>query len=122
MAAFKNLTYVNIILNNIFQADYESPALEREKYGTLEKQSHAMVPKGYADDVKALCAYMGVEALRTGMSIRMSLREILGIVPRKRERLDSYASFQNYLKDELGVELVLSSQKTMRNETEKEKE
>lgn len=71
-----------------------------------------VVPKGYADDVKALCAYMGVEALRTGMSIRMSLREILGIVPRKRERLDSYASFQNYLKDELGVVLTLSSQKT----------
>lgn len=70
-----------------------------------------IIPKQFKDDVKALCNYAGVEGLTPGTVIRMTLQEILEIIPKTRKRLDSYRQLAAFLKDEMNVTLELSSRK-----------
>ena len=39
----------------------------------------------------------------------MELSELLDIVPRERRRVDAYNALVQFMKDELGVELIISS-------------
>ena len=101
--------------DNILQADYEVVEAWRGLDGASGKGNHLMikviVPEQFKDDVTALCEYSGFTELRAGMTISMSLQEALDVLPRKRRRLDSYKQLIQFLKDEMGVSLIISSKK-----------
>ena len=70
-----------------------------------------IIPKQFEDDVRALCNHAGVEELPTGTTIRMTLQEILEVIPKTRKRKDSYKVLADFLKNEMNVTLELTSRK-----------
>lgn len=106
---------MKITLDNLFQCDYESHE-NRGSVGAFARPNQqviaSVIPKEYEADVNALCAYAGVDKLMDGMTIKMTLQEILGIIPKKRARIDSYRMLTQFLKETLNVDLILTSRKT----------
>lgn len=106
--------------NNIFQADYESVASWGGRDGANREVNHqvikTIIPAKFQSDVKALCDYAGLLELTRGMEIKMTLQEILTIIPKNRRRIESYHSLIAFLADEMGVALELTSKKTKKNE------
>ena len=106
---------MRITLENIFQCDYEYSE-NRGLVGTCARPNQqvikTVIPKQYEDEIKALCTYAGVDNLVGGMTIKMTLQEILSIIPKKRARIESYNTLMKFLKDELDVDLTLTSRKT----------
>lgn len=101
---------------NILQADYEGVAPWRGcEDGANVEENHQVIkniiPKEFEGEVKALCDYAGMSELTRGMAIRMTLQEILAIIPRTRRRIESYKQLIKFLNDELGVALELTSRK-----------
>lgn len=74
--------------------------------------SKTIVPNQFKNDIAALSEYSGLTELTAGMTIRMTLQEALSVLPRKRKRVDSYKPIIQFLKDEMGVTLIINSQKT----------
>lgn len=75
-----------------------------------------IVPEKFRSDIDALIAYIGAERFKSGLSIEVSLSELLDIVPRNRRRTDAYNALIKYLSDERGITLTIKSQK-LRYET-----
>lgn len=75
-----------------------------------------IVPEKFEKDISALRAYIGESAFIPGQSISISLQELLKIVPRQRERSDAYQSLIRYLSEEMGIKLIIYSNKTKKNE------
>ena len=103
-------------IEEIYQMDYISADNRGSETDTYARPNQStwkvIVPKLYTNEIKALCDYAGVESLTPGMTIRMTLQEMLSIVPRKRPRIESYKTLINFLKDEMNVDLILTSRKT----------
>lgn len=108
---------MTITLNTIFQADYECvPAWRGSKDGANVEENHrVIIPKEFESDVKALCDYAGITELNRGMAIRMTLQEILAIIPKARPRIESYKLLIKFLNDEMGVTLELTSRKSKKS-------
>ena len=70
-----------------------------------------IVPKKFREDVAALTEYIGAEKFKSGLTIEVSLAELLGIVPRNRKRTDAYDSLAKYLKSELDITLTIKTSK-----------
>lgn len=106
--------------NNIFQADYENVAPWGGRDGASREVNHqvikTIIPARFQSDVKAMCDYAGVVELTRGMEIKMTLQEILSIIPKNRRRIESYHSLIAFLADEMGVALELTSKKTKNHE------
>ena len=66
----------------------------------------------YGSDVEALKQRYGVEFETSGVCIEIPLREILEICPRERKRVDAYTGLVSYFKNEYGVTLKITSNKT----------
>lgn len=77
-----------------------------------QKTTTHIVPEKYREDVAALTKYIGEERFQKGLSIEVSLAEILNIAPRTRRRTDAYDSLAKYLKSELDITLTIKSQKS----------
>ena len=101
---------------NIFQADYESVGPWRGSDGANVEENHpvimTVIPKEFEGEVKALCDYAGITELKRGMIIKMTLQEILTIIPKNRRRIESYKQLIGFLNDEMGVALELTSRKS----------
>lgn len=104
--------------NTIFQADYESVQAWRGSNdgANVEENHRVIIPKEFEGEVKALCDYAGIKELNRGMAIRMTLQEILAIIPKTRRRIESYKTLIKFLNDEMGVALELTSRKTKNHE------
>lgn len=106
---------MKITIDTILQCDYEGTD-ERGFVGTSARPSQQLIktiiPERYADEIKALCDYAGIDNLSSGTKIQMFLQEILNLIPRKRPRIDSYRMLIKFLKDEMNVDLILTSRKT----------
>lgn len=106
---------MKITIETILQSDYEYSE-NRGPVGAYARPNQqvikTVIPKLYEDDIKALCDYAGVDSLTGGMTIRMTLQEILGIIPKKRARIESYRMLTQFLKETMNVELILTSRKT----------
>ncbi|MBD5427050.1 MAG: hypothetical protein HDR38_05815 [Treponema sp.] len=102
--------------DNILQADYEVVGSWRGYDGASDQGNHhktkVIVPDQFKDDLSTLCDYSGITELNSGMTIKMSLQEALGVMPRKRKRVDSYKPLIQFLNDEMDVTLIINSQKT----------
>lgn len=111
---------MTITNENILQADYEVVESWRGRDGANDEGNHhttkIIIPQQFKDDVNALCVYAGLSELAMGMTITMSLQEALNVMPRKRARIDSYKSLTRFLNDEMGVTLIINSQKSKQNE------
>lgn len=102
--------------DNILQADYEVVEPWRGFDGADGEENHptrkVIVPEQFRSDVEALCQYSGLTELNPGLTLSMSLKEASSVLPRKRKRLDSYNTLIQFLKDEMGVSLIIYSQKS----------
>lgn len=76
-----------------------------------QKATTHIVPEKFHDDITALTAYIGEERFKKGLTIEVTLAELLGIVPRKRKRTDAYSSLIKYLKEERNITLTIKTSK-----------
>jgi len=118
--AVENLEFEMIITNDtIFQAGYDVAGTWRGCDGANDegnRQEHkVIIPKQFENDVMSLCAYAGLSELTRGMTLQLSLSEILDIIPKARRRTDSYRQLVSFLHDEMGVNLILTSRKSKHN-------
>ena len=72
------------------------------------KDSH----EKYRKDIAALEERYGKLSTQTGLSINLTLKEALALMPRSRKRIDAYAGLVSYLKREYDITLTIKSQKT----------
>lgn len=66
----------------------------------------------YQKDIAALEEKYGKLSTQTGLSINLTLKEALALMPRGRKRIDAYTGLMSYLKREYGITLTIKSQKT----------
>lgn len=71
-----------------------------------------IVPEKYRDDIEALTGYIGAERFKSGLTIEVTLAELLDVVPRKRRRTDAYDALVKYLKDERDITLTIKKSKS----------
>lgn len=67
-------------------------------------------PRTTEDEIEVLARYCG--GLAKGKVIKISLHEILDIIPRKRRKADAYYALKKQLCDEYGTELIIESRGT----------
>ena len=78
----------------------------------VKKDSTEPIPEKYKKDIAALEGKYGNLSSLTGLSISLTLKEALEIMPRNRMRVDAYEGLKNYLKKQYGITLTIKSQKT----------
>ena len=104
------------IIKQILGAERHSvpDRLENAEPSVIVKKNsnHKSIPEKYKKDVSALEEKYGSFSSLTGLSITLTLKEALEIMPRNRRRIDSYEGLRNYLEREYGIELTIKSQKT----------
>lgn len=83
-------------------------AIPIEKNSPSEPLSTVQTSK-FDSDVEALRKKYG--DLETGLTIEMTLQELLKICPRKRTRVDAYQGLVSYLKSKYEVSLNIKSRK-----------
>lgn len=103
---------MTITNETILQADYEVVGSWRGYDGANDEVNHprtkVIIPDQFKDDIAALSEYSGLPELTAGMTIKMSLQEALGVLPRKRKRVDSYKQLIRFLKEEMGITLIIN--------------
>lgn len=76
-----------------------------------QKSTTHIVPEKFREDVAALTKYVGEARFKSGLTIEVTLAELLNVVPRKRRRTDAYDSLAKYLKSELDITLTIKTSK-----------
>ena len=105
-----NLNLIILGENDAFLRGREA-TVEGKPLDTQKTTTH-IVPEKFREDIAALTKYIGEERFQKGLSIEVSLAEILNIAPRTRRRTDAYDSLAKYLKSELDITLTIKSQKS----------
>ena len=73
-----------------------------------DSNSETPVPQlSVEEEIEVLAAHIG--GIASGMTIEIELRELLGILDRKRKKADSYYQLKKHLKEDYGVELIITS-------------
>lgn len=87
---------------------HESGMVNRDE-PIIETQEKPCAPSSskFDEDVKALRKYIGESDFQTGLTIEITLAELLDIVPRQRRRTDAYTTLIKYLKNEFEIELII---------------
>ena len=102
-----------MILEKMFSADRVPVAQEGQRQ--LEGETDVMknspevrsvIPTKFKDDVERLTTYSGTK-LKRGMTMELTLQELLEVCPRERKRSDAYGKLIDYLASELGVVLTI---------------
>lgn len=65
-------------------------------------------PEKFEFDIFKLKVYVGEIYFRKGLVIETSLSELFEVCPRERRRTDAYDSLIKFLRDELGIDLIIS--------------
>ncbi len=68
------------------------------------------------EEIQVLAHHFG--GLASGMKLEIELRELLNICPRNRRKADSYYQLKKHLKDDYGVELIITSRTSKNKEGE----
>ena len=74
-------------------------------------QKVSITPEKFKDDVEALVKYIGEEHFISGLSIEVTLSELLAVIPRKRRRTEAYNALVNYLREERNIILTIKTNK-----------
>lgn len=76
-----------------------------------EKTAEIRIPKKYQENIESLKGiYQG--DFKTGLCINLTLQDALKILPRERKRVDAYRGLVSFLKEKMGIELNIKSQKS----------
>lgn len=76
-----------------------------------KKTAEIRIPKKYQEDIESLKGiYQG--DFKTGLCINLTLQNALKILPRERKRVDAYRGLVSFLKEKMGIELNIKSQKS----------
>ena len=86
----------------------ENPSSNNPSQQPIKRE--VIVPERFRSDIEALKEY-GLQ-LEPGISIEVTLSEMLTICPRERRRVDSYKALISYLKVEFNITLIIKSQKS----------
>lgn len=81
--------------------------------GVIEEKTaiEIKIPKKYQEDIESLKGiYQG--DFKTGLCINLTLQDALKILPRERKRVDAYRGLVSFLKEKMGIELNIKSQKS----------
>ncbi len=101
-----------MILTQIILGENDDFLRGREAYNRpSEKQTiikHIISDK-FRDDIERLSAYVGADRFESGLSIEVTLNELLCVIPRKRRRTDAYDALVKYLKDERNILLTIKN-------------
>lgn len=90
-----------------------SNRLEKAAPSVIAKiDSTEPIPEKYKKDIAVLQEKYGSLSSLSGLSISLTLKEALEIMPRNRRRVDAYDGLKNYLKKQYGITLTIKSQKT----------
>ncbi|MFI3331860.1 MAG: hypothetical protein SNH07_00490 [Rikenellaceae bacterium] len=76
-----------------------------------KKIASGLIPAKFKADVERLQELYKKEFV-AGLSINWTLQQALEILPKDRQRVDSYNALAKYLKNERGIELTIKSNKT----------
>lgn len=91
------------------EVEYSESRQEGVAPDVIERKANTViVPTKFKNDIKALEDYTG-RKLESGVCIKVDLAELLTVIPRERRRIDAYNALVQFMKDELGVDLVISS-------------
>lgn len=93
------------------QPDVIDPSKENTIKTVIQK---VVIPEKFKDDIRKLFEFIGQDTESSCFSdlcITLSLQEALILMPRARKRADAYNPLVRYLKDEMGVNLNILSQK-----------
>lgn len=71
-----------------------------------------IVPEKFEKDIQALKEFVGESGFQPGTKISLTLQEMLKIAVRERARTDAYSSLIRFLKEEMDIELIITSNKT----------
>jgi hypothetical protein len=66
------------------------------------------------EEIQVLAQHFG--GISTGMTIEIELRELLELCPRNRRKADSYYQLKKHLKDDYGIELIITSRTSKNKE------
>ena len=102
-----------IIQNLINKFSEEAQYLESRQDGVSpdvngRKANTVIIPAKFKDDIKALEDYAG-RKLESGVCIKVDLAELLTVIPKERRRADAYNALVQFMRNELGVDLIISS-------------
>lgn len=100
-----NLYHIILAEKDDFLREREASVMSDDKQITV---TH-IVPEKFREDISALTNYVGEAGFKSGLSIEVSLNELLSVVPRQRKRTDAYNTFVKYLKDELNISLTIKN-------------
>lgn len=72
-------------------------------------QKVSITPEKFRNDVEALVGYIGEEHFISGLSIEVTLSELLAVISRKRGRKEAYDALAKYLSEERNILLTIKS-------------
>lgn len=117
-----SLLIINMIVENLYWLDYmdvsslggqdDANQNERPIHPRLRK---SIIAPQFDSDVHAIMSHAGLISLNPGMTITVTLQELLTVSPRKRRRISAYDSLVRHLREQHGVELIITSNKTKLN-------
>lgn len=99
-------------LRTIFNGDSES-SLDRQESTAPDVivKKVSITPEKFKADVEMLIGYIGEEHFISGLSIEVTLSELLAVIPRKRRRAEAYDALIKYLSEERNISLTIKSNK-----------
>ncbi len=74
-------------------------------------QQQLPIPRKFREDINTLQELFG-DKFTAGLCINWTLQQALEVLPRDRQRVDSFDSLAKYLLNERGVSLTIKSNKT----------
>lgn len=100
------------LIKQILRAERRSAPNRLENNAAPSVTARKDSTEKYQKDIAALEEKYGKLSTQTGLSINLTLREALSLMPRGRKRVDAYSGLISYLKREYGITLIITSQKS----------
>ena len=106
------------IINTLFgtgrKTEVHQEPIITEADSVKDSNSETPIPQlSVEEEIEVLAAHIG--GIASGMTIEIELRELLGILDRKRKKADSYYQLKKHLKEDYGVELIITSRTSKSN-------
>ncbi len=93
-----------------------NPLPEKREIRISAETTGRIIPQKYQSDVESLRNYVGAENFKLGSVLSIKLSELLTVIPRERRRIDAYKGLVQYLANEQGIILNITSRKTKKYE------
>ena len=97
------------------KTDIKTEPIITEADSVKDSISETPIPQlSVEEEIEVLAAHVG--GIASGMTIEIELRELLALLDRKRKKADSYYQLKKHLKEDYGVELIITSRTSKKGE------